>query len=136
MNRRDLFKRLAAIGIMAATPEPVRRFWQLDQTHLVTERFDPNTSFDRLITGISINEFDYPVNPPALLRDGERIRVNFVPGEHLDDDGTWATVVINGKTYPLVVRPPLFGSTKEDPYFSSLEAKFVFQRCQLVVGCT
>ena len=32
MNRRDLFKRLAAIGIVAAVPESLQRYWQLDQT--------------------------------------------------------------------------------------------------------
>jgi len=34
MNRRDLFKRLAMIGLVAATPEAVRRYWRLDRTHL------------------------------------------------------------------------------------------------------
>lgn len=32
MNRRDLFKRIAAIGMIAAVPEAIQRYWQLDQT--------------------------------------------------------------------------------------------------------
>ena len=32
MNRRELFKRLAALGMLAAVPEPLQRYWQLDQT--------------------------------------------------------------------------------------------------------
>jgi hypothetical protein len=32
MNRRTLLTSLAALGLVAATPEPVRRVWALDQT--------------------------------------------------------------------------------------------------------
>jgi hypothetical protein len=32
MNRRQLLSSLAALGLVAATPEPVRRVWALDQT--------------------------------------------------------------------------------------------------------
>ena len=32
MNRRHLLQSLAALGLVVATPEPVRRFWALDQT--------------------------------------------------------------------------------------------------------
>ena len=32
MNRRELFKRLVAVGLIAAVPEPLKRYWQLDQT--------------------------------------------------------------------------------------------------------
>jgi len=31
VHRRDLLKRVAALGLVAATPEPVRRFWALGE---------------------------------------------------------------------------------------------------------
>ena len=31
VNRRTLLSQLAAVGLVLATPEPVRRFWQLDR---------------------------------------------------------------------------------------------------------
>ena len=57
MNRRHLLQSLATLGLVAATPEPVRRFWTLDQTmvdpyapwnntplyHYETERYDAST---------------------------------------------------------------------------------------------
>jgi hypothetical protein len=32
MNRRHLLQSLATLGLVAATPEPVRRYWALDRT--------------------------------------------------------------------------------------------------------
>ena len=39
LSRRDLLKRLSVAGLVLAAPEPLRRYWQLDQT-MVSIQFE------------------------------------------------------------------------------------------------
>ena len=88
MNRRDLFKRLAAAGLVLAAPEAVRRYWQLDQTMV--------PSFQRLV---AIGDWTTETG----RFDASRMSFDkIIVGASTWPDRTYGTIIINGKRYPLV----------------------------------
>lgn len=75
MNRRDFLKRIAAAGLVAATPEilvPDRRVWALDRTMVETHR-SPNTiSFEEYTRKRDEN---FAAMIEDLRREALRIRI-------------------------------------------------------------
>ena len=74
MNRRTLLTSLAALGLVAATPEPVRRFWALDQT-MVPKR-------------ISLWDAIDPIEPPEGWWVSQRFDAGMV-APHQYADAYW-----------------------------------------------
>lgn len=72
MNRRDFLKRIAAAGLIAATPEiivPEKRFWQLDRTMADTDTYTTDW-FDAGAEG-----FDKVMVPQGYLEEMYRIQL-------------------------------------------------------------
>lgn len=75
MNRRDVLKRIAAAGLVAAAPEmltPERRFWQLDQRMIVPQRLPGDDTawvqwhLDHLVQ-VPFGRYD--MHAPAIFRN-------------------------------------------------------------------
>lgn len=79
LSRRELLQRLVGVGLVAATPPVLRRYWQLDRT-MVDPWFLETGRFD------------------ATLRDFEKITL-FVslPGDGIHNPGSMS---VNGKVWP------------------------------------
>ena len=74
LSRRHLLQSIAALGLVAATPEPVRRFWALDQTMVP----DPDWFTEGGITRISDDDvFEW------IDTRGEPVAITFVDGVYI-----------------------------------------------------